>query len=347
MRTRSVADMKDAVGPQAESKEATIRELRAELAQARRALGDIGLVMTEVKKAIKSVPPLRLRSAAGAPAVAGRKPRVTLVMHITDWHIGLVVPEAMVEGFNAFNWALAQDRVAKLLASVLKYVDTQRHGYVIDEVVVLATGDYVSGDIHEGLVRTNEFQAPVQAVRAGQLLAWLVQGLAAAFPLVRVEFIAPGNHDRLTRKPQAQAGGENSWGYVVGCLARELLTRQDNVGFSLCTAMQTIVNVGGRRYLCGHGDGIIGTWGIPFYGIERKKMREATARMNMPEDRRFHRLVVGHFHTGLDHMDWLIGGSLSGTDENDHKEGRHAAAHQTTFMVSASHGEFAFTRWWL
>jgi len=346
MKTRSVKDMQGAVSPEAASKTAENRELKSELAQARRALGDIGLVMAEVKSAIKAVPPVKM-SLVPSAIMTGDKPRVTLVVHVTDWHIGLVVPKDMVEGFNEFNWQIAQDRVAKLRNSVLKYVDVQRHGYVIDEVVFICTGDYVSGDIHEGLIRTNEFQTPVQAVKAGRLLAWLIQSFAAVFSRVRVEFVAPGNHDRLTRKPQAQAGGENSWGYVVGCLTQEILSAQTNVLFKLHTAMQAIINVDGRRYLAGHGDGIIGTWGIPFYGIERKKMREATARMNMPEERHFHRIMIGHFHTGLDHLDWLIGGALSGTDENDHKEGRHARGHQTTFMVHPDHGEFGFTRWFL
>jgi hypothetical protein len=258
-----------------------------------------------------------------------------------------VTPEASVEGFNAYNWEIAQRRVAALTGAVCRYAAVMRAGYTIDRCVVLCTGDYVSGDIHEGLVRTNEFQAPKQAVRAGRLLVAAIQSIAGVFPDVRVEFIAPGNHDRPTRKPQAQAGGENSWGYVVGSLAEDLLAAQKNVEFKLHTSMQEIVEVEGRRYLCGHGDGIIGTWGIPFYGIERKVSRESKARMNMPEHRHFHKIVIGHFHTALDHEDWFVGGSLSGTDENDHKCGRHSRAHQTSWLVHPEHGEFGFTRWYL
>jgi hypothetical protein len=110
--------------------------------------------------------------------------------------------------------------------------------------------------------------------------------------------------------------------------------------------MQALVEAAGRKYLIGHGDGILGTWGIPFYGIDRKVGREAKARRAMP-DRQFDRIVIGHFHTGTDHEDWLIGGSLSGTDENDHKCGRHSKAHQTSWATHPKHGEFGFTRWYL
>jgi hypothetical protein len=328
----------------AESLRAANRMQASELHSARLALGDIGEAFLAVRGAVSAEPPVRLERypqsrKAGKP--------VTLVVQLTDWHIGLRTPKNMVEGFNEFNWAVAQRRVGNLLESLRKYTKILRAGYTVDDCVVLCTGDYVSGDIHEGLIRTNEFQTPVQAVKSGRLITAFISGLAEVFPRVRVEFIAPGNHDRLTRKPQAQAGGENSWGYVVGSLAEDLLSAQKNVDFRLHTSMQEIVDVMGRRYLCGHGDGILGTWGIPFYGIERKVSREATARMNMPDNRHFHKIVIGHFHTGLDHPSWFVGGSLSGTDENDHKVGRHAEAHQTSWVVHPEHGEFGFTRWYL
>ena len=71
------------------------------------------------------------------------------------------------------------------------------------------------------------------------------------------------------------------------------------------------------------------------------------ARMNMPVDRHFDKIVIGHFHTALNHGDWLIGGALSGTTEHDHKEGRHSKPHQTAWFVHPKHGEFAWSRWWL
>jgi hypothetical protein len=316
----------------------------AKLREARLALGDIGEAMRGVKSAIAAEPPVAFPHAAKRN---GKIRPVTLVVQLTDWHIGLVTPEGMVEGFNVYNWETAQERASRLVDALRKYTSVLRAGYTVDDCVILCTGDYVSGDIHDGLVRTNEFQAPVQAVKAGRLIAETVRSVASFFPRVRVEFIAPGNHDRLSRKPQAQVGGENSWGYVVGSVADAILASQPNVKFRLITAMQDIVSVEGRRYLIGHGDGIIGTWGIPFYGIERKVSREAKARMNMPDHRHFHKIVIGHFHTGLDHPDWFVGGSLSGTDENDHKQGRHMPAHQTSWVVHPEHGEFGFTRWFL
>ena len=339
------ARLRDIGSPELESLRASNRRLASELTAATSALGDIGEALAAVRDEVVAEPPVKLDFRPGRTADKGRP--VTLVVQLTDWHIGQVTPEDLVEGFNEFNWAIAQGRVTKFAEQLFKYTQVLRSGYTVNDCVILCTGDYISGDIHEGLVRTNEFQAPKQAVLAGRLVSAFTQTMASFFPRVRVEFVAPGNHDRLTRKPQVQAGGENSWGFVVGSIAEDLLAAQKNVKFNLYTSMQEIIDVAGRRYLCGHGDGIIGTWGIPFYGIDRKVSRESKARMNMPEARRFHKIVIGHFHTGLDHPDWFVGGSLSGTDEFDHKCGRHCPAHQTSWVVHPEHGEFDWTRWWL
>lgn len=342
---KSVEEMVSEVGPVAESLRGEVRELSGMLLRAKISRGQIDEALSAVLDAVKREPAVKLVVPKTAPSHAGKP--ITMVLQLSDWHIGLVTPESMVEGFNRYDWATAQSRMSQLITSISKFVSVMRSGYVIDDCVVLCTGDYVSGDIHEGLVRTNEFQAPMQAVKAGRLMAASLASLAGIFKNVRVEFIAPGNHDRLTKKPQAQCGGENSWGYVVGSIAKDALEANPRVAFKLHTSMQEIVEVASRRYLVGHGDGILGTWGIPFYGIERKKMREATARMNMVDSKRFNKIVIGHFHTGLDHEDWFIGGSLSGTDENDHKQGRHSRPHQTTWLVHPEHGEFGFTRWYL
>lgn len=344
MSVRSVEHMLNSVSPETESLRRETRELRALLREASIGEGQIKEAVSAVAKAMAHVRPISLPEK---PRGRGPGKPVSLVAHFTDWHIGQRTPEAAVEGFNSFDWAIAQRRIGLLVSSLKRFAKTVGGGYRLDECVVLCTGDYISGDIHEGLIRTNEFPAPVQAVRAGLLMASAIRSLAGAFPSVRVEFIAPGNHDRLTKKPQAQGGGYNSWGFVVGSLTQEALREVPNVSFNLHPVMQTLVTVRGRRYLIGHGDGIIGTWGIPFYGVERKSQREAVARLNMADEHRFHRIVIGHFHTATDHEHWLIGGSLSGTDENDHKQGRHSPAHQTSWLVHPDHPEFGFTRWYL
>jgi hypothetical protein len=272
---------------------------------------------------------------------------VVLVVHATDWHIGEFVKSEQVEGFGGTDYKLACARIGKLGHMIAQQADLLRNAYTLDECRIIGTADWISGDIHDELIRTNEFPAPVQAVKSGFLLGAFIAGLSAHFKRVKVDLITAGNHDRLTRKPQSSDGGLNSFGYIACEIAKQHVADCPNVDVKIHSALSAIVEVAGVRYLITHGDGIKGTWGIPFYGIERKKQKEAMARMNMEVGKHFDKIVIGHFHTALNHEHWIIGGSLTGTNAFDHKEGRYSRPHQTSWCVHPRHGEFNFSRWWL
>jgi len=324
---------------------AEIERLSSALENRKRDSGKIADAMADVLAHVAVAKPPKIIFSPSKDAMVTSP--VVHAVHITDWHIGEVVLPEHVEEFGEANYEKAVERVAKLGASVVEKTKLMRNAYTVDECHVIGTADWISGDIHEELVRTNEFPAPVQAVRSGFLLGSFLVGLSAHFPIVSVDLITAGNHDRLTRKPQSADGGLNSWGYVVCEIAKQHVSACKNVQVRIHHSLSAIINVANQRYLIAHGDGIKGTWGIPFYGIERKKQKEAMARMNMTPDKHFDKIVIGHFHTALNHEHWLIGGSLSGTTEHDHKEGRHSRPHQTSWFVHPKHGEFDWTRWWL
>lgn len=322
------------------------RELEGILQTRKQASGQIAEAMNEVLLAVKTLKPQR-QLYTGPSKVSRVESPVVQVAHITDWHIGEVTRPEQVEEFSDFNYELATKRVGVFGGRLISKAELTRHAYTVDEIHVLGTADWVSGDIHDELIRTNEFPSPVAAVKAGFLLAGFIARLAPHYQKVTVDLITAGNHDRITKKPQASDGGLNSWGYVACEVARAQLFGIKNVAVRVHTALSTVVDIAGTRYLIAHGDGIMGTWGIPYYGIERRKQREAMARMNRDPKVHFDKIVIGHFHDAINHQHWLIGGNLGGTTANDHKQGRHAPPHQTSWFVHPKHGEFDWTRWWL
>jgi hypothetical protein len=48
-----------------------------------------------------------------------------------------------------------------------------------------------------------------------------------------------------------------------------------------------IADVLGKHFLLAHGHHIMGQLGIPYYGMQRDKAREAVKRMNMPSGKKF------------------------------------------------------------
>ena len=327
--------------PEVEHLRSKVQHLESLLAGKKETSGQISEDIEQVLAAVKVAEPPSLLFAPGDVTTSP----VTHVVQITDWHIGQRTNPDQIEEFGAFDYSIAVQRVERLGTQIIDKTTVARNSYNIEECHVLGTADWVNGDINDEFIRTNEFPSPVQAVRAGYLIGSFIRGLSQHFKRVKVDLLTAGNHDRITKKNQAGDGGLNSWGYIACEIAKQNLSACPNVEVRVHTALSEVVQVSSQRYLIAHGHGIMGTWGIPFYGIERRKQKEAMARMNMDVSKHFDKIVIGHFHTALNHEHWLIGGSLTGTSAYDHSQGRHSKAHQTSWFVHPKHGEFDWSRW--
>ena len=319
--------------------------------------GQLRVLFEELKDTIDALEP---------PQIEYKKPRttpistpVTHVCHWTDWHDGAVVDPDEIEGFNEFNPKILREYLRNCVKDQLDWVELHRKNYTINVCHNLCTGDYISGGIHPELLWTNEYPEPVQAIKAGELLAELIAMQSPHYEKVIVDFITVDNHARLTKKPQAGEAGINTWNYVVGYYAKERLRNLSNVEFNIHEMIFKVVNCGGRKYLLTHGDRVRGWAGFPYYGLERLAAREAMKRMKraLEESRKleadvakttgglFDRVILGHFHAPLKHPRYWIGGSACGTTAYDHGEGRECEPIQCGWLVHPGHGEFDVTDW--
>lgn len=322
---------------------AQVAGLENALKRERDATGEARLNTIKLSEAIKEATPTKILYRPGSST---DKSPITCVLHLTDLHNGEVTKKDEVDGFNEFNPEIFTQRLETLADKLLNFVEVQRSGYDIPTLHMLLTGDYISGDIHEELKVTNAYPAPVQSVRAGYDIGALVASLSPHFKNVIIDAITLDNHGRMTKKNQASEGGENNWGYVVAHIIKQHLAAFKNVTVNIHAKASALVPIGSEKYLLFHGHQIKGWAGIPYYGFDRRVAMEAIKRMGFPEVA-FTKMVMGHFHVAVDAPQWIIGGSLSGTNAFDHACGRHSQAHQTSWLVHPSHGQFAFTRWWL
>lgn len=284
---------------------------------------------------------------------------ISAVFKVSDWHIGAVTNAWETEGFGQFNWALAQERVDYLAQKFLGWIETHRKSFKIPKLFILSEGDMVSGNIHYELDVTNEFPVPVQAVKAGGLLARFVATLAPHFKEVHFSQINIDNHSRLTRKLQFAQGGENSWQYVVHELANAKLAKHGNINTLAAGGIRQVVNVDGIRILTEHGHTTKSYMGIPWYGIERLKGKESGKRLQamldierneglsaLKKEIGFDYMSMGHWHTPcIINNSIIINGSLPGTTEYDHAFGRSAPPSQVSFLIHPKFGMFDFTAW--
>lgn len=266
------------------------------------------------------------------------KPEVVAVIKLSDWHIGERVNEHETEGFNVYNWSIAQARIFQIVTDFLRWVDTQRQAYVIRSCFVLGEGDYVSGDIHEELRVTNEFPLPEQTAKAGLLLGEVCHRISSHFETLNLKLVGADNHGRLNKKPQAKQKTSNNMSFLVHTLATTYLERCNNIRVETAVGTKLLANIFSYKFLIEHGDNIKAHMGIPYYGFQRLLGKEAARRMNT--DKGFHYQSIAHWHVpALIDGRTIVNGSLSGTSEFDHGYGRHAAPCQVGFLVGR-HGMF-------
>lgn len=315
-------------------------ELGTEIARLRSIVGEQREFSDQVKAAVAAAEPYP-RIKWHRPAKPGKP--VIPVLKFSDWQIGQMVLASETEGFGEFNWEIAQRRVFTITDGFLRWVHTMRYGYRIDECRILVEGDMIEGDVlRDEAAITNEFPAPVQTARTGLLLGEAVARVAPHFGHVKVVEINVDNHGRTTRKPMTKRAPENTFNYLVHTIANQVLAKHPNVETFVAPGMKHVENINGFRFLIEHGHTVKSWMGIPYYGMERERAREATKRMGT--DLWFHYQSIAHWHVAA----WvggnmLINGSLPGTSEFDHSCGRHAPPSQVAFLVHPEHGAFNFT----
>ena len=338
---RSEVELRSIVDEKIQELESRILEKDKILESYRRDHGVLDLFFREVATHIDKTPPQPMlykpvrKTSVDSPCAA--------VMHITDAHMGAIQIASEIEGFGEYSPEISRSRQMTFAKKIIDWTETNRSAYTIPELHVLVTGDLISGDIHEELRITNAFPAPVQVVEASNVLSDQIAMVAPYFEKVVVQFVSEDNHARLTKKPQAKEAGYNSFNYLVGYIAKERCSRLPNVIFNIYPQYEAVVNVMGRRYLLCHGHNTMGFVGLPYYGLERKVAKEAVRRMNAPDPTKFHKMIAGHFHTPMCTPYFWLGGSVSGTDAYDAKNGRHSEPSQSAWMVHPVHTEFART----
>lgn len=239
-----------------------------------------------------------------------------VVAQLTDCHFDEVVRPEEVFYLNAYNREIAERRLRVWAEKVVTLPRDYFAGVHIEGLVVLATGDILSGDIHAELRETNE--SPLLS----SLLYWQ-ERLIAALALLENEYdgrvavhAVVGNHGRLTQKPVFKGRAHSNAEWLLWSTIRDRLAdRKSRVSVHVSPSMDANVVLYGKNHLITHGDqfrggsGISGVLAPLMLGTHRKGQRQTVAQMSMDL------MVMGHFHQYLDLPGVIVGGSMKGYDE--------------------------------
>jgi hypothetical protein len=238
-------------------------------------------------------PPARSAGAGGRSIIA----------HLSDVHRGEAVSLAEMDGVNVYNAAVSRARLGRYFDAVASLATEHWHGAPPDEIVLCLGGDLIGGMIHAELTETNDVAVP-RSVRdlgeeiAGGLAMWRKR-IGRPIRVISV----PGNHARLTMKPQAKRRAAHNLDLLVADFA-EAAVRGAGVGpaeaaFFATASPDAYFSTYGWAWCLTHGDamGVGGGKGYigPIAPITKgHRLLFDTAQKT---GRRIHYVLTAHYHT--------------------------------------------------
>ena len=296
--------------------------------------------------------PPREVAALVAPKPNGHdegKPGVPVLM-LSDWHVGETVQPGSAGG-NRYNTRAVFARAANLFENANHVIELQwraagKHGKPT-QIVLPLLGDFVSGEIHDELARTNDVDPLPSVLAARDILLTLIKGFASQYGRVICPCVS-GNHGRTDRKPTAKHALWRNLDWLLYTMLERDFQADKRVTFVNPEDNMAFFRVYDVRFLAMHGhdlgvrggDGIIGSVGPIMRG--RAKMAAFCEARRTP----FDILLLGHWHQHVIMPGVVVNGSLKGPDEYTlgTLRARPEPAGQALFFV---HPAYGITSHWL
>lgn len=163
---------------------------------------------------------------------------------LSDWHIGLTINDEL----NVFNNKVANERVQELRDKVIKYCRKNN----VYQLNVELLGDMCQGYLHNSSRVFNEEDVISQTMRVSNVLAELINDLAACIPEVDV-YSCIGNHGRASANIKDSIQTENFERLITWHLQTKL--QNPNVKVKDCEVdIITYTNMNGDRIVAAHGN---------------------------------------------------------------------------------------------
>jgi len=240
----------------------------------------------------------------------------TIMAQMTDWHLGEVVKPDEVLYLNAYNESIANTRMKLWFEKVVTLPRVYVRGVHVEGIVIPATGDLFTGEIHDELT-VNNYERILQTVLNAQ------EPILAGFDMLDREYdghvevdAVVGNHGRMAHKSVFKGRVYDNFEWLFWSVIRDRLKdRGSRVVINVSTSMDMNLSVYGRNHLLTHGDqfkggtGISGAFAPLSLGSHRKGKRQSAAGQPMET------MVIGHLHQLINIPGVIMGGTLKGMDE--------------------------------
>ena len=256
---------------------------------------------------------------------------------LSDLHIGACHTLEDTGGIAEFNLEIFKERLEIMKVTVLDIVERHRHLYDIPVLEAFVLGDIVAGMNDAGQWSSNYINLDIwdQMMEGVAALRDVLSTWSTAFEKINFYGIY-GNHGRVGRRGQEKTSV--NWDRLAYEFCKLSLHDYDNIEWVIPKAWFHQVEIMNHSFHLIHGDGIRGSMGIPFYGVERAQSNISAVMDNIPDY-----LLMGHFHTPAELQTTgsrvIMNGSFMGGDMYSIKDLRRCdKAEQKLFGIHPKQG---------
>ena len=250
------------------------------------------------------------------PQAPGAKDKgaYTVLLDLSDLHMGEVVERDEVDGLNVYNKDVCIERLWRFFHRAERLIPLQCEGRKPERIILMLHGDLYSGWIHEELQKTNDVQGLPGVRLLIENLAGGIKFLLGAFKAPIEIHSVPGNHSRDSRKKESKGAIKNNLDTLTATLLEWRFEKTVRLKFYQPVSIDAAFSVYGRSFLLTHGDRIGSGGGTGFIGPvatmakgARKVIQDYAARGTLID-----MVFFAHFHTTIRHPLFLGNGSMVG-----------------------------------
>jgi hypothetical protein len=245
--------------------------------------------------------PLKPTLVPAAPR--GRGGGRSVVLHLSDVHRNEVVSLAEMDGANSYSSAISRARLGRFFSTAGSLMTEHWAGKPPDEIIVALGGDLIGGMIHAELTETNDVAVPHAVRELGEDIAGGLVHLAKVVGCKLRVISVPGNHARLTPKPQSKRRAAHNLDLLVADFA-EATARGAGLGPERCAFFATqspdaYFSTYGFNWCLTHGDAMGVGGGKGYIGpiAPITKGHRLLVDSALKSGRLVHYVLTAHYHT--------------------------------------------------
>ena len=252
------------------------------------------------------------------PRPPSQKGGRTVILHLSDIHYGETISFDEMDGVNKYDSEIAKVRLGRFFGMAASLMTKYWQGRAPDEIILCLGGDLISGMIHAELLETNVPSVPYAVREVGELIAGGIEVLRREVQCPIRVYSVPGNHGRMTIKPQSKGRAVSSLDMLATDFCEAGCRGIKGVTFYRSTSPDAYFSTYGWNWLTNHGDSAGGKGGgTGFIGplAVIMKMHRKLMDTSWRSGRAVHYVLTGHYHTTAKTTFGWSNGSVCGYGE--------------------------------